>query len=114
MLPLNKRILLLKEILEGVRELAEIYGFFYVTELMMGYNAGGRITVWIHEDLRENARKYPIDHGKFSQDIFVSDFKAGFGGNLREMREFKNAKTVASLIELLGNHSNTAQSIYMS
>lgn len=97
-LPLNKRILLLKEILEGVRELAVIYGYFYVTEQMLGYNTIGRITVWINEDFRENVRKYPIDHGKFSQDIFVADFKAGFGGNLREMMEFKNAKTVENLI----------------
>lgn len=42
---------------------------------MLGYNQKGELVVWIHDDVYETKRKYPINHGNFSEEIFVVDFK---------------------------------------
>jgi hypothetical protein len=67
MLPLNKRINLLTELLSAMAFLARLYGFFYITEKMIGYNQAGKITLWINEDSVENKRSYPINHGRLSE-----------------------------------------------
>jgi hypothetical protein len=58
--------MILAEILSGIKILAKMYGFFYITEKMLGYSSSGKITLWIHENIIENKRSHPINHGKLS------------------------------------------------
>jgi hypothetical protein len=105
---------LLAEILSAVGLLVKHYGFFYITEKMIGYNYRGKVALWIHEDRKENKRSFPINHEKLSEEIFLADFKASFGGNLRLLPEFQKARTVEILLQILGNNANISHSIYMS
>jgi hypothetical protein len=58
--------MLLAEILTAVQILAKLYGFFYVTEKMLGFDSAGKITLWIHENILENKKSHPINYGKLS------------------------------------------------
>lgn len=51
MLPINKRILVLVEVLFAVRVLSQVYGYFYITEKMLGYRSNGKIALWINENI---------------------------------------------------------------
>ncbi len=67
MVQFQKRALLLLKVLRAIDYLSTFYGFFYLNEKMLGYNEKGEIVVWIHDDIFETKRKYPIDHGKLSE-----------------------------------------------
>lgn len=53
---------------------------------MLSYRTDGEISVWMHEDYFSNKPQYAINHGRFSEEIFVADFKETFGGNFQEMK----------------------------
>ena len=42
---------------------------------MFGYNRYGNLVLWINENIDENKRSFPINHGKLSEQIFAADFK---------------------------------------
>jgi hypothetical protein len=58
--------MILADILLAVQVLSKMYGFFYITEKMLGFNSAGKVTLWIHQNILENKRSHPINHGKLS------------------------------------------------
>jgi hypothetical protein len=48
---INQRAKILVEILQAAQFYAALYGYFYITEKMIGWNSSGRVTLWIHEDV---------------------------------------------------------------
>jgi hypothetical protein len=44
----------------------------------------------------------------------VADFKETFGGNFQEMKEFRRAKNMASLLKILNRGEDIYHSILMS
>lgn len=58
--------MVLADILLTVQLLSKMYGFFCITEKMLWFNSAGKVTLWIQENILENKRSHPINHGKLS------------------------------------------------
>lgn len=110
----NKRAKLLADILRATAFLSQHHGYFYLTPKMLHYRSDGDIMAWISEDFFSNRPQYPINHGRLSEEIFVADFKETFGGNFQEMKEFRKAKNLGSLLKILDRGEDIYRSLLMS
>jgi hypothetical protein len=81
---------------------------------MLHYRPEGEISAWISEDYFANRPQYPINHGRLSEEIFIADFKDTFGGNFQEMKEFRKAKNLNSLLKILNRGEDIYRSLLMS
>lgn len=81
---------------------------------MLSYKIDGSINLWINEDYFLNRPQYTINHGRFSEEIFIADFKETFGGNFQEMKEFRKAKNLSSLLKILDKGEDIYHSLLMS
>jgi hypothetical protein len=113
-IPFNKRAKLLADILRAATFLSQQHGYFYLTPRMLQYRSDGDIMAWISEDYLANRPQYPINHGRLSEEIFVADFKETFGGNFQEMKEFRKAKNLSSLLKILNRGEDIYRSLLMS
>jgi len=71
---------------------------------LLGYGSTGKVKVWINDDISENKSRYPINHGKISEQIFVADFKECFRESLKSLMSLNGAKTIDSLIQLIAQN----------
>jgi len=71
---------------------------------LLGYGSTGKVKVWINDDISENKSRYPINHGKISEQIFVADFKDCFRESLKSLMSLHGAKTIDSLIQLIAQN----------
>jgi hypothetical protein len=111
---LQARTNLLIDILKAIKLLTNHYGFFYANQKLLSYSSTGRVKVWINDDISENKSRYPINHGKISEQIFIADFKECFKESLISLLSLHGAKTIDSLIQLMAQNQFIQQSKQIS